>query len=162
MSVPSRASLTRMPAIALIPVALVASYVAQVLVWALWSLFGPDTPLGGPAFHLQGIGFVAALLVACVIAPLTETLAFQWAIIAGLRRFTRCPAGWAIGVSAVCFGLVHVSYSVEYALRAAASGLVLGTVFVIEQDRRGAPFWVVTAIHALHNLIATFALSQLV
>ncbi|WP_277184594.1 CPBP family intramembrane glutamic endopeptidase [Caballeronia sp. BR00000012568055] len=96
------------------------------------------------------------------IAPLTETLVFQWAIIGGLRRFTRCRANWAIGVSAICFGLVHVSYSPEYALRGAASGLVLGAVFVIEQDRRGAPFWVVTAIHALHNLVATFALSQLV
>jgi uncharacterized protein len=156
------ARVSRIPAFALIPLAVLASYVLSTLVSGVWLLVGPNTPVGGPTFQLQGMRFVATLIIACVIAPLCETFVFQWAVIGGLRRFLRCRAGWAIAVSAACFGLAHASYSVEYALRAAASGLVLGAVFVIEQDKRGAPFWVVTAIHALHNLIAVFALSQLV
>ncbi len=106
--------------------------------------------------------FVVVSIVACVIAPLLETLVFQWAIIGGLRRFLRCRAGWAIVVSTVAFALAHAGYSAQYAVRAAAGGLVLTTVFVVEQEKRGAPFWVVASVHALNNLIATFALSQLV
>ncbi len=116
----------------------------------------------GPAFRFTDVRFVFVLLLTCVAAPLAETLVFQWTIVGGRRRFARCPTGWAIVASALAFGLAHVGYSAQYGVRAARGGLVLGTVFVVEQEKRGAPFWVVTAIHALHNLIATFALSQLI
>ncbi|MBC8638000.1 hypothetical protein IAG25_14350 [Caballeronia sp. EK] len=38
----------------------------------------------------------------------------------------------------------------------------LPTPVLIEQEKRGSPFWVVTTVHAFYNLIALFALSQLV
>ncbi|GJH12176.1 hypothetical protein CBA19CS11_25080 [Caballeronia novacaledonica] len=38
----------------------------------------------------------------------------------------------------------------------------LPTAVLIEQEKRGSPFWVVTTVHAFYNLIALFALSQLV
>jgi len=33
---------------------------------------------------------------------------------------------------------------------------------VVGQGEGGSPFWVVTTVHAFYNLIALFALSQLV
>ncbi|KMZ13896.1 hypothetical protein BHUM_02171c [Candidatus Burkholderia humilis] len=135
MSDPLRAALDRVPTVALIPAAVVAS----------------DAPLGGPPFHVHDIRFVAALFFACVIAPLIETLVFQWVVIGGLRRFFHVGARRTILVSAMLFRLAHLGYSAEYAVRTVACGLVLG-----------APFWTTASVHALYNLIATFALSQLV
>ncbi|BAN24711.1 CPBP family intramembrane glutamic endopeptidase [Caballeronia insecticola] len=78
-----------------------------------------------------------------------------------MRRKLRWRAVWAVALSAAAFGLAH-SYSAQYMLRAAAGGLVLGTVFVVEQEKRGSPFWVVTSVHAFYNLIAMFLLAQAV
>jgi len=38
----------------------------------------------------------------------------------------------------------------------------LPAAVLIEQEKRGSPFWVVTTVQAFYNLIALFALSQLV
>jgi uncharacterized protein len=154
-----------MPTIALIPSAVVAQYVLSGIAGSLYSLIAPNlarAPLGGPDLPLHGVQFVAALVLACVIAPLGETLVFQWALIGGLRRFLRCGARWAVVVSALVFGLAHAHYSAQYAVRTAACGLVLGAVFVIERNRRGAAYWITATVHALYNLIGLFALSQLV
>jgi hypothetical protein len=153
------AFLTRLPTPVLIVAAVIAGYAANFAVMALVMLIAPDAPLNAPHLPLHGLWFVAALVVACVIVPPFETLVFQWAIIVFLRRKLRWRAVWAVALSAAAFGLAH-SYSVQYMLCAAAGGLVLGTVFVVEQEKRGSPFWVVTTVHAFYNLIATFALSQ--
>ena len=155
------AFLTRLPTPVLIVVAVIASYAMNIVMMGLVTLVAPDVPVGGPQFTLQGIRFVAALIVACVIMPPSETFVFQWAIIVFLRRILRWRMAWAVALSAIAFGLAH-TYSVPYMVRAAAGGLVLGTVFVVEQEKRGSPFWVVTTVHAFYNLIALFALSQLV
>ncbi|WP_250515721.1 CPBP family intramembrane glutamic endopeptidase [Caballeronia sp. INDeC2] len=155
------AFLTRLPTPVLIVVAVIAGYAANIVAMGLVMLIAPDVPVGGPHLPLQGIGFVAALIVACAIMPPIETFVFQWAIIVFVRRKLRWRIAWAVSVSAIAFGLAH-TYSVPYMVRAAAGGLVLATVFVVEQEKRGSPFWVVTAVHAFHNLITAFALSQLV
>ncbi|SAK89883.1 CPBP family intramembrane glutamic endopeptidase [Caballeronia ptereochthonis] len=155
------AFLMRLPTPILIVAAVIAGYAASIVVMELVMLVAPDAPLGGRHMTLHGLRFVAALIVACVIMPPFETFVFQWAIIVFLRRKLRWRAVWAVALSAAAFGLAH-TYSPQYMLRAAAGGLVLGTVFVVEQEKRGSPFWVVTAVHSFYNLIAVFALSQLV
>ena len=151
--------LIKLPVPVLILVALFASYLLDLLVAIPLSLAFPQLEMGGPKFAFNGIRFVAVLIAACVVAPLGETLVFQWACIKLLHGKLKWSAASAIAASALLFGLAHLTYSVLYMVMATIGGLVLGAVFVLEQEKRGSPFWVVAAIHALRNLIATFAFS---
>jgi membrane protease YdiL (CAAX protease family) len=152
------ALLTRLPTPVLIVVAVMAGHASSMAVMGLVALVAPDAPLNAPHLPLRGLWFVAMLITACAVMPPLETLVFQWAIIGFLRGRLRWRAVRAVALSAAVFGLAH-SYSPQYMLRAAAGGLVLGTVFVVEQEKRGSPFWVVTAVHALYNLSALFLLA---
>jgi membrane protease YdiL (CAAX protease family) len=153
---PAMAFLMKLPVPALIPLALAASYLLGLVVAVPVGIFFPELDVGGPRLHLNGPIFVVWLVAACVVIPVAETLVFQWACIRLLREKLKWRASRAIAASAVLFGLAH-TYSVPYVLIATIGGVVLGIVFVIEQEKNGSPFWVVATIHALRNLIATFA-----
>ncbi len=119
---------------------MLAHYALSAIVSALYALIVPDAPLGGPLFHVRDACFVAVFIVACVIAPLLETcvpvgnhrrIAVLSALSRGLgdRRCPRSPSRWRTRVTA---------RSTRCAPQRAV--VVLATVFVVEQEKRGAPF----------------------
>lgn len=77
---------------------------------------------GGWELH---IGWV--LLLMAVLPAICEELAFRGVVLSGLR--SRLPAGWAIVLSAIVFGLAHAS-AVQQTLSATLLGLVLGYIAV--------------------------------
>ena len=109
----------------------------------------------GPKF-METAPFWTAAVLAWIVAPPLETLLAQWAPIRGLRRipFLNSRDGILILISALVFGLLH-TYSALAVIRAFVIGLVLAYAFVIYEYKEGSPFWVVTAIHALRNMVSS-------
>ncbi|HJP97637.1 MAG TPA: CPBP family intramembrane glutamic endopeptidase [Rhodanobacteraceae bacterium] len=96
-----------------------------------------------------GMRVVLALLVVCV-APIVEELVFRGVLLSGLAR--RMHVGWAILVSAVIFGCVHLPdfrfawYPVPALI---LLGLVSGWLRV-----RARSLWPSITLHATNNLVA--------
>jgi len=90
---------------------------------------------------------IAGLLIV-VVAPLCEELFFRGFFFGGLRE--KLPFPIAAGVSAVLFGLVHLTAANLVAgLQLAFLGLVLAAVY----ERTGS-LWSSIAIHATNNALA--------
>ena len=83
------------------------------------------------------------LLVACVLAPLSEELIFR----AGLYRFVRQKLGRtpALLISSVCFGALHANWAGSLPLA------VLGMLLAIVYEATGS-IRVVVIAHGLFNL----------
>lgn len=141
---------TKLPTAQLIPLALIFTYVASAPPIA-FAVFDPGAKLGGPT--LTGHDFIKAIVLGCIVAPLLETALMQWACIRILKK-VGISTGLAVLVSAIFFGLEHY-YSVLYMSLTFCVGLVLGSVFAIEDARRGSPFLATFTVHALHNAITT-------
>jgi len=95
------------------------------------------------------------VFVAIVVAPLTEELLFR----AGIFRFLngRLPRGWAVTVSALLFGGMHLLESPADGLGSFLPLVVLGAVFALAYQRTGRLRTTVVA-HALFNLNTLVAL----
>ena len=114
-------------------------------------------PVGTILLESKSMG--RTLLVAVILVPPLETLAFQWVPIKCLRR-VGCLRGRnqvLVICSALLFGLVHC-YSLLAVVRAFAVGLVFAYAFVVIEDRQQSAYWVVSAIHALRNLFGSVLL----
>ncbi|MDR0437032.1 MAG: CPBP family intramembrane metalloprotease [Bacteroidales bacterium] len=94
------------------------------------------------------------LIISVLIAPLMETLVFQFLVIYLLLRFTRFPLWIVICISALIFGILH-TYSVFYVFYAFVGGIIFAVAFVACKQKRGYfyAFWVVALIHGLYNAI---------
>lgn len=90
------------------------------------------------------------LLLLVVLAPLLETLIFQYAIIDFvLTRFKSPPA--AMLTSAIAFGLTHV-YSPQYILATFFSGLLFAFLYLVFRFKNQQPVLFVLILHAGYNL----------
>jgi len=91
----------------------------------------------------SGAVIAGMLLVACVLAPISEELMFR----AGLFRYIRQKLGRmpALLVSGLCFGLLHGSWAGSIPL--AALGIILALVYEATGSIR-----VPLVVHALFNL----------
>ncbi|WP_224031090.1 CPBP family intramembrane glutamic endopeptidase [Paraburkholderia caribensis] len=138
--------LTELPTMQLIPLAFVSTYVASIPTIA-FAVLHPGLPLGGPGWGKNDL--IKVIVLGCVLAPLLETAVNQWACIRLLKNL-RLPTGMAIVLSAAFFGLGH-SYSILYMSMTFFVGLVLESVFAIEDARAGHPFLATFAVHALRN-----------
>jgi hypothetical protein len=140
--------LTELPTIRLISLAFVFTYVASIPTIA-FAVFHPGTVLGGPGWGKNDL--VKIIVLGCILAPLLETAVNQWACIRLLKKL-RLPTGIAVVISAAFFGLSH-SYSILYIYMTFFMGVVLGSVFAIEDTRGGHPFLATLAVHALRNWV---------
>lgn len=95
--------------------------------------------------HQQSLALV--LFVFAITPAVCEEFLFRGFVLSSLRRYS---AAWAVAISAVVFGLMHVLTSnvlvVERFLPTTFMGVVLGVVAV-----RTGTIWPGMLLHALHN-----------
>ncbi|NFP92699.1 CPBP family glutamic-type intramembrane protease [Clostridium sporogenes] len=96
--------------------------------------------------------FISEFILVIIIAPLIETLIFQYSIIKFLRNFNILKNNniIIILISSILFGLSH-PYSLTYIINTTILGIFLSYSFVIYENKNESPFWVVCAIHSLKN-----------
>jgi membrane protease YdiL (CAAX protease family) len=99
-----------------------------------------------------GMRCVLALLVVCV-APVVEELVFRGVLLSGLA--SRMRIGWAIVVSAVIFGLVHLP-DFKFAWYPVPALILLGLVLAWLRVRTRS-LWPSITLHATNNLVAAVA-----
>lgn len=89
-----------------------------------------------------------------IIAPIVETLVFQWLPIGVAFRLTsRAPV--ALWVSTVLFSIAHYDAGVLTMIIAAPAGLVLAWAFIVQRDKGVWPALLATAlVHMWVNLAA--------
>lgn len=98
------------------------------------------------------VGMRAALVpIAVLVAPLAEEALFRGAFLASLRA--RMGDGWAIGISAVVFGAVHLP-DLGW-LWYAVPNLVLVGLFCAWLRIRSRSIWPAFVTHAVNNAMAT-------
>jgi hypothetical protein len=95
------------------------------------------------------------VVIAIVVAPVSEELIFR----AGIFRFLRgrIPRGWALAVSALLFGGMHLLESPADGLGSLAQLVVLGAVFALAYERTGRIGTSMVA-HGIFNLNTLIAL----
>lgn len=133
-----------------ITVSLLAAMIAVNLVVSWFDLLEEDVPLDIPNVWLM-------LGVSVVVAPLLETLFFQWGIIelsVRLLRFMPMRSRYATGivVSALLFGSSHWNYLVLMSV----IGFAFALNYAIFRRRGGAwcAFGMTFLLHAVYNAIA--------
>jgi len=119
----------------------------------LSEIFGVDD-MGGPD-AIRESAPVVEFIIAVIIAPIIETFIFQVAIFYVLRKiaFFRERILIVITVSSLAFGMAHC-YSFTYILYGLSVGAVLTYSYNVYIRKLHSPFWVVTAIHSIRNLVA--------
>jgi hypothetical protein len=95
------------------------------------------------------------IVVACILAPVLETLLHQTLPIYIFTKKWIRKRNIAIFLSALSFGLLHF-YSVLYILITFMIGLVFSWAYLIYYERHSfeKAFWAITLVHALRNAIA--------
>lgn len=118
-----------------------------VISTCLGAIFG-HPPAGADIFN--GYPRWTKYLWTIGIAPLYETLIFQWAIIKLVHGWLRLP--WMVAglMSTVVFGFGH-GHADWRAARMLFTAAILATVFIIESRRSGPAFKATFIAHALFN-----------
>ncbi|ABR47267.1 Abortive infection protein [Alkaliphilus metalliredigens QYMF] len=108
-------------------------------------------------FHNEGLLLVILLTV--VLAPIVETAVFQMVPIRYLRKtnFLKEKPMITILISAVFFGLGH-TYNIIRVIETSLIGIILAYSYYIYLEKNYYPFWIVTSIHGLRNLMTTILL----
>jgi len=102
---------------------------------------------------LEGKPVEQQWLLGVLMAPLAETLLFQWLPLRLLRRALQLPWSIACPLSALAFAFAH-GYSGREFLSLLSIGAILCGVFAIEsQKAKGRPFWTTFAVHSLFNAL---------
>lgn len=96
-----------------------------------------------------GMRIVLALLVVCV-APVVEELLFRGVLLSGLLRHMR--TGWAVAISAVIFGAVHLP-DFKFAWYPVPALALLGALLAWIR-LRSRSLWPSIIMHATNNLVA--------
>jgi membrane protease YdiL (CAAX protease family) len=131
----------------LIALGLIGSYAAAFPLLLAGFFMKSGQSLPGPNLGKHDV--TKMIVLGCIAAPLIETAVNQWGCLRLLKKL-RCKTGIAIGISALLFGLGH-NYSGPYVIFGILAGVVLATVFVIEDARNGRPFLATLAVHVLRN-----------
>lgn len=116
--------------------------IASSYLSSLLSSFGID--VGIDKFELPSgfFGFLISVIAIAIVPALVEEFAFRGIIIGALRKF---GDGFAIIISAICFGLIHGNF--EQAPFAILVGLYLGFTVAKTNSLR-----VAVVVHCLNNL----------
>jgi hypothetical protein len=108
-----------------------------------------DIQTGGIDFKDKSV--IVILFIAVIFGPLLETLIFQTLIIYLVKKILPKFELIAILISGILFGLGHF-YSGAYVVYTTIIGFVLAFVYIFSLKKGFNAFFVVFAIHALHNL----------
>lgn len=95
-------------------------------------------------------------LLLVIVAPLLETIIFQFLILEFFRMLRVNPY-LAISISGLAFGLVHYfnSYCFFEFTAAILTGLLWAYLYVTAKERKGvSAFLLIVSIHAFENLLA--------
>jgi hypothetical protein len=94
-------------------------------------------------------------VVAIIIAPLLETLIYQYAVIKLLRKVKILKNNnyIIILICSILFGLSH-TYSLSYVINTTIIGIILAYSFITYEKKGIPPFLIVCAIHSLRNLFS--------
>ncbi|PJE47998.1 MAG: hypothetical protein CUR34_00520 [Sediminibacterium sp.] len=114
------------------------------IIFSLW-LFPNHS--AGPTFDSKKEEF----LFVVILAPLIETLIFQYSIITSLLEKRPKAYLFACIFSAILFGLSHF-YSPVYILKTFFSGLLFATLYLVVSQKKRNAFIAVVIAHALYNL----------
>ncbi len=128
---------------------IVLTVAASIVLEPLLNLF--------PAHYLEDLGKMIggggwAIVLTVVLAPICEELFFRGLVLEQTMR--KWGAGWAVVVSALFFGLAHMT-NYPQVVNAVLMGVVLGYIYVL--TRSLVP---VILIHALNNGIAYLLLEM--
>ena len=112
-----------------------------------------NTTISDTDVAVSNSSLIEAFIVSVIIAPLIETLIFQYVIIKYLRKLNilKNRNSIIILISAILFGLAH-TYSLQYVIHMFFIGILLAYSFSIYEKKESSPFWTVCAIHSLRNL----------
>lgn len=105
---------------------------------------------GKPAFGNHSILWVS--IMGLVVAPITETLCFQYLVFEGLKRWFVKRKVIPVIISASFFALSHF-YSGYYIIEAFFSGLIFSYAYLVFSDKQVFAFGYVSIIHALRNVL---------
>ncbi|NMA57468.1 MULTISPECIES: CPBP family intramembrane glutamic endopeptidase [Clostridium] len=113
-------------------------------------------PMGGAAEDINQLSFIGKILIASILAPLLETLVFQYGVIEVLDfiNFSKYRQAILIVISSIAFGMSHC-YSVIYMVYGFLIGLVLAYSYMLYKKKDFSAFGVVFWIHCLRNTIST-------
>ncbi|AKL94346.1 CAAX protease self-immunity protein [Clostridium aceticum] len=101
-------------------------------------------------------GVILVILFTAVLAPLVETAVYQMFPVRCLRKtnFLKERPMIIILISAVFFGFGH-TYNIIRVIETTLIGIILAYSYHIYLEKNFYPFWIVTSIHGLRNLITT-------
>ena len=128
-------------------------YLTNLATLALTGLLGAlrGAPVSNPVDSLSDYPAALNLLLGCAIAPACEELLFRRLLLDRLRPWGE---GFAMGASALCFGLFHGNLSQFF--YACAIGLVLAGVAL-----RTGRLWQAVLLHGLMNLVGVEVVPRL-
>ena len=96
----------------------------------------------------------AIAIVALGLAPVFETLIFQWFLPWICSLFTSRWV-WRIGLPSAVFAVAHIPSAGVHALSVLLPGIVFTLGFAAKrQSSRWTALWTTSVVHALHNAIA--------
>ncbi len=99
---------------------------------------------------LENASILNKAITACIIAPILETLIFQWLIIETMIK--KISSRFAIFTSAALFGLSHF-YNPLYIINTFFIGLLFGLVYILAKVKNFNPILITLSIHSVHNFI---------
>ncbi len=118
----------------------------------IFYLLGIDD-LGGVDFDLKSV--IELFFFAIIFAPIIETLLSQYIPIILFKKILKRHANKVgIIVSVILFSLLHISYSIGYAIMVIPIGIILAFSFVIFEKRKESSFWMTSFLHAFINMVS--------
>ena len=118
----------------------------------IFYLLGIDD-LGGVDFDLKST--VELVFLGIIFAPIVETFLSQYIPIVISQRVLKKHANRiGIIISVILFSLLHISYSIGYAIMVIPIGIILAFSFVIFEKRKESSFWMTSFLHAFINMVS--------
>lgn len=135
---------------------LIAAVLEHVLGIVIATSSSAENILGTAGFSVFSVFMVVA------VASILETLIYQYGVIRliNILPIFRGKRSVLILLSATAFGLAHWE-PIFHVFHTFLLGLLLAYTYVLKMERPREAFWIVTAIHAMRNLIS-FTLAFLV
>ncbi len=108
-----------------------------------------------PKKKLIESGVITAFITVIIIAPIIETILFQYlpiTIISFFLKENKYIKPITIIISAISFSVVHI-YNYTYFIMAFIGGLIFAYLFILSKQRKENPVVNLLVIHTLLNLI---------
>ena len=130
-------------------------FLYSYVLWGVYLVvFQVEPGFEGAVRTYSGLEGFITFFTMTLIAPLIETLIFQYLVIKGMTKlqFFSSRLYIPILVSALCFSFSH-GYSPYYIAYSFGSGIVLAVFFVVFMKRNQSPFLNTLFLHSIFNLI---------